>query len=203
MRIGGAVVVAVGLLGLLGSSDRAQAQAVAFNPTVSSLPDGVGLSVTPAVSADRRYVRLSLNVGFQTIDGFSNFPVPGAVSGGGNGGGGGGLGGLGGLGGGGGGGAGGGGAVGGGGGGGIAVVSGMNGPVGPGMQGGSGGFAPSMGPFGYGYGYGGPGFGDYYTEDWSAWRPAPKRSKVTRPKTTRPKAPAPAPVVTASKKQKP
>ena len=125
----------------------------AFNPTVSSLPDGVGLSVTPAVTADRRYVRLSINAGFQTIDGFRTSPcrarcpaagtaagsvasagsaeagVPAeaqavAVAG----------------------------AV------GSRVVSGMNGPIGPGMAGGSGDPAASRGRSGYDYGYGGPGY---------------------------------------------
>jgi hypothetical protein len=81
---------------------QARAQAVAFNPSVGSIPDGVSLNVTPVVSADRRYVRLSLGAQFQTINGFTNFPVPAAIGGGGNGGGGlgrlggGGLGGLGG-----------------------------------------------------------------------------------------------------------
>lgn len=76
---------------------QAKAQAVAFLPGISSIPDGVSLNATPVVSADRRYVRLSLDPQFQTVNGFSNFPIPGAIAGGGNGGngGGGGLGGLG------------------------------------------------------------------------------------------------------------
>jgi hypothetical protein len=87
---------------------RAQAQgAVAFYPNVGSVPDGVSLNVTPVVTADRRYVRLSLNANFTTINGFNNFPVAAGVGGGHagpgggglGGGGGGGLGGLGGAGG--------------------------------------------------------------------------------------------------------
>jgi hypothetical protein len=88
------------LMALTIIPSRAHGQgAVVFNPTVGTLPDGVGLSTTPAVSADRRYVRISLAFQSQTIGGFSTFPVPAAVGGGGNGGGlgGGGLGGLGGL----------------------------------------------------------------------------------------------------------
>ena len=70
------------------------------------------LDVTPAVSADRRYVRMTLGVNFNELIGFTTYQVPAAVSGGGAGmngplggllGGGGGLGGAGGLGGGGGG----------------------------------------------------------------------------------------------------
>ncbi len=76
---------AAGLLTLLTlAPGRANGQgAVAFSPTVGAVPDGVGLSVTPAVSADRRYVRLSLDFQSQTVGGFSNFPIPGAVGGGG------------------------------------------------------------------------------------------------------------------------
>jgi hypothetical protein len=83
------------LMALLMVPDRAKAQnSVGFYPGVGALPDGVSLNVTPVVSADRRYVRLSLAPEFQVINGFSTFPVPAAVGGGGNGGGG--LGGLGG-----------------------------------------------------------------------------------------------------------
>ena len=41
------------------------------------------LDVTPAVSADRRYVRMSLGVSFNDILGFTTYSVPAAVSGGG------------------------------------------------------------------------------------------------------------------------
>ncbi|MDX2038576.1 MAG: type II secretory pathway, component PulD, partial [Isosphaeraceae bacterium] len=61
--------------------------AVAFTPTPGQLPDGVFLSVTPVVSADRRYVRLSLAPTFTTVTGLATFPVPAAVGGGGLGGG--------------------------------------------------------------------------------------------------------------------
>jgi hypothetical protein len=105
--------VAVGLAGILGSPGRLQAQAVGFEPRVGSASDGVGLSATPAVSADRRYVRLSLDLGFQTVNGFQNFPVPAAVAGGGNRGGG------------------------------LGVVSGMNGPLGTGVPGGPAGLSDS------------------------------------------------------------
>ncbi len=98
MRAARSIVAAFAVLAaLLMAPGRAKAQAVAFFPTVGQIPDGVSLNVTPVVSADRRYVRLSLDVNFSTINGFSNFPVPAAVGGGnGTGGLGGGLGGLGG-----------------------------------------------------------------------------------------------------------
>ena len=43
------------------------------------------MTVTPAVSADRRYVRLSVNPYFNAVNGFSTFTTPlGAVGGGGS-----------------------------------------------------------------------------------------------------------------------
>lgn len=61
---------------------------VAFQPTISQVPDGVQLQVTPVVSHDRRYVRLSINPTFITFRRFESFPIPGgAVGGGGLGGG--------------------------------------------------------------------------------------------------------------------
>ena len=59
-------------------------QAVAFDPIIGIAPSGQTLTVTPAVSADRRYVRLSVNGFFNTVNGFSSFTTPlGAVGGGG------------------------------------------------------------------------------------------------------------------------
>jgi hypothetical protein len=70
-------------------------QAVAFTPNIAAAPTGQTMTVTPVVSPDRRYVRLSVNPFFNVINGFSSFTTPlGAVSGaGGVGGGAGGLGG--------------------------------------------------------------------------------------------------------------
>ncbi len=88
MRAARSSFVASALLaGSLMAHGRAEAQAIGFQPGVGTIPDGVSLNVTPVVTADRRYVRLSLNANFSTINGFSNFPVAGAVGGGGVGGG--------------------------------------------------------------------------------------------------------------------
>jgi hypothetical protein len=74
--------------------------AAAFVPNIGSAPTGETMTVTPAVSADRRYVRLSVNGFFNTVNGFSSFTTPlGAVGGAGGLGGGGLGGGLGGIGG--------------------------------------------------------------------------------------------------------
>jgi type II secretory pathway component GspD/PulD (secretin) len=64
------------------------AGAVAYQPVPAALPDGVIFNVTPVVSADRRYVRMTLNPFFQTFIEFQTFSFPtGAVGGGGLGGG--------------------------------------------------------------------------------------------------------------------
>ena len=113
----------------------ASGQVVAFQPQISAILNGSAMQVTPVVSADRRYVRVSVNAYFNTVNGFTTYTAPlGAVSGGGIGGGGigGGGGGQGGLGGGLGGIGGGGGGVGGNGG-----LAGMGGPIGGMGMGGS------------------------------------------------------------------
>ncbi len=81
-----ASLAAIGALALLAPS--AAAQAVAFQPVVGSFPNGVSLSVTPSVSFDGRYVRMSINPQFTAINGFDTVLVPAVVGGGGGGGGG-------------------------------------------------------------------------------------------------------------------
>jgi hypothetical protein len=61
---------------------RGQA-AIAYTPQVGFVPNGATLSVTPAVSADRRYVRLSVNPYFNTLNGFTTYSAPLAAVGGG------------------------------------------------------------------------------------------------------------------------
>jgi hypothetical protein len=105
-------IAAAGLLILIAPSARGQ---VAFAPQVGSFPNGVVMSATPAVSFDRRYVRLGMNPQFTVLEGIDPFLIPAAVSGGPGGG----------LGGGGG----------GGGAGGVVGLAGMNGPIaGPAAQ---------------------------------------------------------------------
>jgi len=65
---------------------RAQA-AIAFAPIIGQIPDGVTLNVTPVVSADRRYVRMTLNPQFIAFIQFDSFSIPAIVAGRGNGGG--------------------------------------------------------------------------------------------------------------------
>lgn len=78
-------VLAAGLLTILALGPaRARGQgAIAFQPVPAPIFDGANLGVTSAVSADRRYVRLGVNAGFQTVNGFTTLNIPvGAVSGG-------------------------------------------------------------------------------------------------------------------------
>jgi hypothetical protein len=58
------------------------AQGVAFQPVVGALPSGPFLNTTPAVSIDRRYVRVGVNAQFIDNAAFTTINVPGAVSGG-------------------------------------------------------------------------------------------------------------------------
>jgi hypothetical protein len=90
---------------------------VGFIPVIGSFPDGVVMSTTPVVSADRRYVRVGVDAQFTGLVGLTsvNFPAAAAAGGPGNGNLGGGFGG--GLGG------------GGGAGGGRFAANGMNGPA--------------------------------------------------------------------------
>ncbi len=80
-------VCALALVGLLalanqGFENPVRGQAVGFQPVVGSFPSGTTLNVTPAVTADRRYVRMSVNPFFNDLLGFDTFPVPAAVTGG-------------------------------------------------------------------------------------------------------------------------
>ena len=182
---------------LLGADTFGQ---VAFTPTIGAAPTGQTMTVTPVVTPDRRYVRLSMNPFFNVVNGFSAFTTPlGAVSGAGGVGGGGLGGGLGGaLGGGGGG-------LGGGAGGGLRGVglgdaglgagggnfnAGMNGVIGPaglddsvgygqiGLVGQTGGMRAGAVPYDRDFG------GDLYTGNapgWTGWNDGDYLSAQSRP----------------------
>ena len=76
------IAISAGLLAVLAPAS-ARGQGIAFVPGVGTLPDGVNMNVTPAVSADRRYVRIGVNFGSQTVNGLTTLNIPvGAVSGG-------------------------------------------------------------------------------------------------------------------------
>jgi hypothetical protein len=80
-----AIVLAIALISLasLGAGSRAYGQAIAYEPVIGFIPTGSTLTVTPAVSADRRYVRLTVNPYFNALNGFQNFTSQlGAVGGG-------------------------------------------------------------------------------------------------------------------------
>jgi hypothetical protein len=102
MKLGRASLLTIGLIAVIGFAFAREAKAqgaVAFAPNIGQFNDGAFLSVTPVVSADRRYVRLvNIQPVFNQLDSFEVFTIPAAVAGVG----GGGFGGFGGLGGGGG-----------------------------------------------------------------------------------------------------
>jgi len=167
----GAVLVGAGLVTVVGPR-RAEAQAVAFQPNVATIPDGLSLDALPAVSADRRYVRLSLNPSFQTVNGFTNVAIPFAVSGQGSGtGAGAAAGALGGA-----------GFPGAGGFRSVGVPLGMNGPVAANGMGSN--LAAGEANLGYFSG------DEAYATDDGSWTPPPRRVKAARPKSARAKKPA-------------
>lgn len=189
--IGGCLAIILELAALLGPSPSpARGQgALGFSPVPAAIPDGVSLNTTAVVSADRRYVRTSVNAGFQTVTGFTTLNIPvGAVGGGGLG-----FAGPGGFGG-----------PGGGGFGGPGGLAGMNGPIPAGGYATGTMFAP--GEVGAGSGLGRPGpnapaiasASDLGFVGGPAFRREP-RSKRLREKANRLARSAPAPAVTAAK----
>jgi hypothetical protein len=81
-----AVVFGLSVLGLSNTGSEVRGQAVAFIPIPAPAFNGQTVTVTPAVSADRRYVRLTVNPYFNAINGFTTFSTQlGAVGGGGGG----------------------------------------------------------------------------------------------------------------------
>jgi hypothetical protein len=75
---------ALGVFTLLGGFQSSAKAQIAYIPEVGQIPTGATMTVTPVVSADRRYVRLSVNAFFNDLNGFSTFSFPGGAVGGGN-----------------------------------------------------------------------------------------------------------------------
>src|ERR1017187_1268019 len=75
---------ALGVFTLLGGFQPSAKAQIAYIPEVGQIPTGATMTVTPVVSADRRYVRLSVNAFFNDLNGFSTFSFPGGAVGGGN-----------------------------------------------------------------------------------------------------------------------
>ncbi len=77
------VAAVVGMMGfvMLTVGSRSQAQ-IAYIPGVGFIPSGQTMTVTPVVSADRRYVRLGVDASFNALNGFTAFNIPAAVGGG-------------------------------------------------------------------------------------------------------------------------
>jgi hypothetical protein len=82
-RIAGFALGICTLVGGIQSSAKAQ---IAYIPEIGSIPTGATMTVTPVVSADRRYVRLSVDAFFNDLNFFSTFSFPGGAVGGGGGG---------------------------------------------------------------------------------------------------------------------
>jgi hypothetical protein len=75
---------ALGLFALIGGLPTAANAQIAYVPEVGLLPTGVTMTVTPVVSADRRYVRLSVNAFFNDLNNIQTISFPGGAVGGGN-----------------------------------------------------------------------------------------------------------------------
>jgi hypothetical protein len=80
-RVG--VVFGVVTFCIQGLGSQSRGQAIAFIPIPAPAFTGSTMTVTPVVSPDRRYVRLSVNASFNVVNGFQNFTSQlGAVGGG-------------------------------------------------------------------------------------------------------------------------
>ena len=75
---------ALGLIALAGCLQTPARAQIAYVPEVGAIPSGVTMTVTPVVSPDRRYVRLSVNTFVNSLIGFQTLSFPGGAVGGGN-----------------------------------------------------------------------------------------------------------------------
>ncbi len=76
--------LALGVFSLLGCMETTAKAQIAYVPNIGFVPTGATMTVTPAVSADRRYVRLGVNAFFNDFNGFTTVSFPGGAVGGGN-----------------------------------------------------------------------------------------------------------------------
>lgn len=79
-----ALSTALVLLPLVGGIQPSAKAQVAYIPEIGFVPTGATMTVTPVVSADRRYVRIGVDAFFNNFNFFSTFSFPGAAVGGGN-----------------------------------------------------------------------------------------------------------------------
>jgi hypothetical protein len=73
---------ALGIVALAGWLQTPATAQIAYVPNIGAVPTGATMTVTPAVSADRRYVRLSVDVFFNDFNGFTTVSFPGGAVGG-------------------------------------------------------------------------------------------------------------------------
>jgi hypothetical protein len=75
---------ALGLFAVVGCLQVTAKAQIAYIPDIGAVPTGATMTVTPTVSADRRYVRLSVDAFFNDLNGFNTISFPGGAVGGGN-----------------------------------------------------------------------------------------------------------------------
>jgi hypothetical protein len=73
---------ALGIFALAGCLQMTAQAQIAYVPNIGAIPSGATMTVTPAVSADRRYVRLSVDAFFNDFNGFTTVSFPGGAVGG-------------------------------------------------------------------------------------------------------------------------
>jgi hypothetical protein len=75
---------ALGVFAFAGCLQTAAQAQIAYVPSIGFVPTGATMTVTPAVSADRRYVRLGVDAFFNDLNNIQTFSFPGGAVGGGN-----------------------------------------------------------------------------------------------------------------------
>lgn len=73
---------ALGLFALAGGLQSPAKAQIAYVPDIGAIPIGSTMTVTPAVSADRRYVRLTVNAFFNDLNNIQTISFPGGAVGG-------------------------------------------------------------------------------------------------------------------------